>query len=688
MRFLFVLFALASALAQTRASAPITDTEAGQLEASLVSNPNDSDARSKLLRYYFTARGGDAARAREARRRHILWLIRNQPDSSLLAGSYAALVPKGHLADPEGCAEAEKLWREHAAKPFLQPRAAANAIEFFKVRDRSLAVRLSDENRKRFPEYTHLGHLRGTLDALSVTGATEVDVYGYATAFDDDPRTSLEARRAREELESTSDLEILLGAGLSLANQSYYLHSRKPAAAQQALELAERCYQRALEKRPGDQIFQERMALLYSAWASPARDVKERVRLLEKGATYAHTDRSRGYLLGYLAEAHFENGQIDAAARDADELLQIAKRSSSSDLNYGNGIHDANIILGRVALKKENVAEARERLIAAGKTPGSPTLDSFGPKWTLAQELLNAGEKDVVLEYISLCGSFWKSDNGHLDTWASAIRSGGTPDFRRRVTTPAKLVGAAAPGFRLKDLGGTERELDAYKGKVVLLDFWATWCAPCRQELPHFEKLHRQLASKDVAILAVNVGEDQDTVADFIRKQKYTFPVLLAEEREVPNKYSVSAYPTLVVVNKAGRVADYLVGGRAESQLLAAIEKGRSGASESAPPAQSTTRAELPAPVLVSPPDGAVFYHSPRQTLLTWAPVPGAAGYAVEYACMDGTEWRSYPVKLVTDPMFQFEFAGAQPGRWRVWAVSPDGGASTKSAWREFRYTR
>jgi len=110
-----------------------------------------------------------------------------------------------------------------------------------------------------------------------------------------------------------------------------------------------------------------------------------------------------------LAVAALEAGQVDAARKHAGEAL--AANTDTRNWNYGNVVHDMNQVLGRAALRAGNRAEARRALLAAGATPGSPQLDSFGPRFVLARELLDKGEKDVVLQYLDSVGKFW----GHND---------------------------------------------------------------------------------------------------------------------------------------------------------------------------------------------------------------------------------------------------------------------------------
>ena len=491
----------------------------------------------------------------------------------------------------------------------------------------------------------------------------------------------------------------------------------------------------------------------------------------------------------------------------------------------------------------------------------------------------------MVLEYLALCRNVWKGREADLDAWTAEIRTGATPRLGQlsysallSAATGPFGTGAAAPGFQVKDLQGNEQALEAYKGKVVLLNFWTTWCGPCRTEMPVYEKLHREFAGKDVAVLAVNVDEPRETVAEFISKENYSLPVLLTKGSDVATQYAVRAFPTLIAVDVKGLVAEVVVGGRSEGELRQTIESARAGAPSPVPAPQTAedyfrsgigllhqrkltegaaaltraielrknwTQARLsraqawyelkryddsiadlneairlkpdsasvynrrglaysysgrheqaipdytkaialqpdmamaynnrgwahlelghheealadlnraldlePAhnlalenrtrlyialkryeeaiadgysllrlhpnsrfarerlaeaqrlvdsptpilgmPVLLSPVEGTVFDTYPRDTLLKWSPVTDASGYQVEIDFFSNEHWvsdsASKPdVRSTSKPEYRFNFVGAQPGRWRVWAIAPGGQSGPKSAWRGFRYTR
>ncbi len=145
---------------------------------------------------------------------------------------------------------------------------------------------------------------------------------------------------------------------------------------------------------------------------------------LEKAAN----EYERWVALGKFGFWSVDSGDFEAAAGAAKELLGLADRYQT-DWNYGNVIHKCNLIQGRIALRRGDVETAKEHLLAAGRTRGSPQLDSYGPNMMLARELLEVGEREAVLQYLELCGVFWKCDVGCLDIWRDLIKQGRTPNF-------------------------------------------------------------------------------------------------------------------------------------------------------------------------------------------------------------------------------------------------------------------
>ena len=134
-------------------------------------------------------------------------------------------------------------------------------------------------------------------------------------------------------------------------------------------------------------------------------------------------------------------------------------------------------------------------------------------------------------------------------------------------------VGDKAPAFKLTSLAGPEVTLDSLKGKVVLLDFWATWCGPCKQIMPVIQKLSEEFKDKGVAVFGVNTWEKKDGAAkSYMESKKYTYGCLLAGE-DLAKTYGITGIPTLIIINKDGTIAKAEVGagGNVEADLRAAI---------------------------------------------------------------------------------------------------------------------
>ena len=305
----------------------LTEAEVEQLETSLQEHPEDLATRARLLGFYLMQ---DSEESRAARARHVLWTVRNHPDSALAGSPYCQL----HLGIDADFDQLEAAWSEAVERHADQPRVLSNAANFFLLFDLARAkesLQKAQSLEPGNPEWSaQLGHL-------------------YSLGMQ---RLSGEARRQ---------------------------------AASDSLEQ----WEKALD----------------------ATGPEERFYLREDIATMA-----------------FEAGNLEKARIHAEQLLAEA-RQREIDWNTGNAVHHGNLVLGRLALASGDLDEAEQRLLAAGRTPGSPQLNSFGPNMTLAKELLERGASGVVLEYLELCGDFWAPRDQRLDTWSAAVEAGEMPDF-------------------------------------------------------------------------------------------------------------------------------------------------------------------------------------------------------------------------------------------------------------------
>ncbi len=141
-----------------------------------------------------------------------------------------------------------------------------------------------------------------------------------------------------------------------------------------------------------------------------------------------------------------------------------------------------------------------------------------------------------------------------------------------------------APDFVLTDQYGQEHTLSDYQGKVVFLNFWATWCPPCRQEMPNIQALYEKHGGniQDLVVLGVaspNAGREQDAeaVAAFLEEQGYTFPVVMDEGGQWAGVYGISAYPTTFMIDREGRVFGYVQGAITADMMDSIVEQTMSG---------------------------------------------------------------------------------------------------------------
>ncbi|MEM7079513.1 MAG: TlpA disulfide reductase family protein [Pseudomonadota bacterium] len=115
-------------------------------------------------------------------------------------------------------------------------------------------------------------------------------------------------------------------------------------------------------------------------------------------------------------------------------------------------------------------------------------------------------------------------------------------------------ISESAPDFTLKELGGGNLRLEEYRGQVVLINFWASWCGPCRQEMPILDRLHQRYEDTGFAVLGVNVEGEVAPAQKIVDKTNVTFPVLIDEGQEVSEMYDLEAMPSTVVVDRDGVV--------------------------------------------------------------------------------------------------------------------------------------
>ena len=135
-------------------------------------------------------------------------------------------------------------------------------------------------------------------------------------------------------------------------------------------------------------------------------------------------------------------------------------------------------------------------------------------------------------------------------------------DVRAEQTLTELPAGVVAPDFELMDTEGRLHRLSDYRGRPVIINFWTTWCPPCREEIPSMNRAWQILEQEGIAMLAINMGEDEDTIFIFTADYPADFPMLMDRSGEVIAEWPVKGLPTTYVIAPDGRIAYRAIGSR------------------------------------------------------------------------------------------------------------------------------
>ena len=413
--------------------------QVNDLETRLTANPEDLAARTRLLGYYFAsaqrAMGADATRA--ARRRHIVWIIEHHPEADVTTLSEMTIDPAGHpLADPEGYAEVKTRWLEQIDRRKDDASVLLHAARFFRLPDRALALDLLKQAVRLSPTDATGAEL-GYVYAITILGVTMINNNGLPMNTDPAAAAGALARQSIAEVRASSNLAVIRSAGAILAQYGAMVGAISKVTINQDA-LAEELLTKAEAMNPADFGTVQSLSTFYHLQWIRARTAADRTRFaaleLEQAEraverSNADPDWYRASLL-MAAKAAIEANDVGKARQFATTAL--AQVGSRNDNTTGQTIHDSHVVLGRVALRTGNVAEAKAQLQQAAHVTGGGTLTSFGPNMSLAKELLERGERDAVVQYLEACEAFWP--NRMLSQWIQTITRGGTPNFGANLT--------------------------------------------------------------------------------------------------------------------------------------------------------------------------------------------------------------------------------------------------------------
>ncbi len=154
---------------------------------------------------------------------------------------------------------------------------------------------------------------------------------------------------------------------------------------------------------------------------------------------------------------------------------------------------------------------------------------------------------------------FWKIEKSRVEPLRPMEQQTAGTDNKKAPGKPA-MEGLVAPDFTLPTLDGKEMKLSDYTGKIVFLNIWATWCPPCKEEMPSMQKLYELMRGRDFVMLTVSIDEKKEAVEAFMKEMKLTFPVGLDPLQKVSAQYRITGVPESYIIDKNGIVMHHLIG--------------------------------------------------------------------------------------------------------------------------------
>jgi len=277
---------------------------------------------------------------------------------------------------------------------------------------------------------------------------------------------------------------------------------------------------------------------------------------------------------------------------DADSAALAGDSGQSASLIYAYGRLDQGVTSARLLAEETLPFEGRTRPchvieVAYAATPATPGVREQPRRYWIDRERFLVLKQQIHVE-LSDAGTTAERKETltftriRLNTpVADSLFAFRAPAGAREVARfeapdmPGEpdLSGKVATDFTLKDLGGRTHNLKRLRGKVVLLDFWATWCGPCRIQMPNVEKLHQEFKNKGLVVYAINQREPAERARGYIAKHKYTTTTLLDTDGRVGGNYQVNGIPSLVVIDRQGKIAAHFIGVRDEATLRGALKK-------------------------------------------------------------------------------------------------------------------